>query len=197
MLQVTKIEPKFFSDKKRKIKKPKESTAWKELADIREDLRKHILDVEQNNMCIYCQKHITANNKKSNIDHYKTRKLYPELTLDYENLFVSCNHNSHCSSHKDRLPLKRADYQNILNPLSKELEGAFDYTSFGEIEPLNQKAKITQECFNLNHISLVEERKLIIQNFDAYRELDEDILVEYLGGYIDLIRELKKAIKCK
>ena len=36
MLQVTKVEPKFFRDKKRKIKKPKESTAWKELADIRE-----------------------------------------------------------------------------------------------------------------------------------------------------------------
>ena len=116
----------------------------------------------------------------------------PELTLEYENLFVSCNHNSHCSSYKDRLPLTKEDYQNILNPLSEELATAFDYTSFGEIEALNKKAKFTQESFNLNHISLVEERKLIIQNFESYREFDEDILVECLGGHIGLIRELKK-----
>ncbi len=192
MLRVTKVEPKFFSDKKRKIKKPKESIAWKELADIRENLRSHILSQEQANMCIYCEKKINANSHKSNIDHYKTRKLYPELTLDYENLFVSCNHNAHCSSHKDRLPLTKEDYQNILNPLSEELNYAFDYTAFGEIEPLTQKAKFTQDSFNLNHISLVEERKLIVQNFENYREFDENILVECLGGHIGLIRELKK-----
>jgi len=192
MLRVTKIEPKLFSNKKRKIKKPKESKAWRELADIREDLRSHILSQEQDNMCIYCEKQISASSQKSNIDHYKTRKLYPELTLNYNNLFVSCNHNAHCSSHKDRLPLTKEDYQNILNPLSIELDNAFGYTSFGEIEPLNKKAKFTQESFNLNHISLVEERKLIIQNFESYKEFDEDILVECLGGHIGLIRELKK-----
>ena len=186
MLRVTKIEPKFFSDKKRKIKKPKESTAWRELADIRENLRSYILSKEQSDMCIYCEKKITSNNQKSNIDHYKTRKLYPELTLDYNNLFVSCNHNAHCSSYKDRLPLTKEDYQNILNPLSIELDNTFGYTSFGEIEPLNKKALFTQDSFNLNHISLVEERKLIIQNFESYREFDEDILVECLGGHIGL-----------
>jgi uncharacterized protein (TIGR02646 family) len=195
MFRVSKVEPKFFSDKKRKIKKPKESTAWRELADIREDLRSHILGQEQGAMCIYCEKKITADSQKSNIDHYKTRKLYPELTLDYENLFVSCNHNAHCSSHKDRLPLQKEDYQNILNPLSEELENAFDYTSFGEIEPLNKKVEFTQDSFNLNHISLVEERKLIVQNFESYREFDEDILVECLGGHIGLIRALKKEME--
>ena len=194
MRQIIKNEPSYFTTVKTKVKLPKTKEAWANeyINKIRFKLRSDMLLEEQMLLCAYCEKEIDESPKSSNIDHFKTRNLFPELTLEYKNLFVSCNHNAHCSSHKDRLPLTKEDYQNILNPLSEELEDVFGYTSFGEIEPLTQKAKFTQDSFNLNHISLVEERKLIIQNFENYREFDENILVECLGGHIGLIRELKK-----
>lgn len=191
MLQVTKAEPKFFSDEKKKITKPKESSAWNEIGSIRADLRKHILESEQSSMCAYCEKKIISDSKKSNIDHFKTRNLHPELTLDYNNFFVSCNYPNHCSSKKDNIGLKKNDYEKIINPLDKDLDENFSYTHFGDIEGKNEKAKFTIDTFALNNISLVEERKEIIRNFELYKEFDELILVDAFSGHINLIKYLK------
>jgi len=190
MLQVSKTEPKFFSDKKKKILKPKESDAWSELGDIRADLREYILENEQSSMCAYCEKKITSDSKKSNIDHYKTRNLHPELTLDYNNFFVSCNNLNHCSSKKDNIGLNKNDYENMMNPLDKDLDENFSY-ALGEIEGKNKKANFTIDTFALNNISLVEERKEIIRNFEFYKEFDEITLVDAFRGHVNLIRYLK------
>jgi len=79
MLKVeNKSEPIFFIKAKN----------WGDIQEIRFKLREDILQ-EQKSMCAYCEKFISANKEKSNIDHFKTRNLFPNLVFDYENLFIS------------------------------------------------------------------------------------------------------------
>ena len=41
---------------------------------------------EQSLLCSYCEREIDADPNISNIDHFKKRDLFPNLTLDYNNL---------------------------------------------------------------------------------------------------------------
>lgn len=189
MLQVNKNEPNFFTETKKKIRKPKESNAWNEISSIRSDLREYILTDEQNSMCAYCEKKITSNPNKSNIDHFKTRNLYPELTLAYSNLFISCNNPTHCSSIKDNIGLTKEDYNNLISPLNSD--DNFTYSVTGDVLPKNAKASYTINTFSLNHISLIEERKQIMQNFHYMKDFTSDELFEAFGSHKSLILYLK------
>jgi uncharacterized protein (TIGR02646 family) len=190
MLFVTKTEPDFFSDKKKKIKNQKSSDAWDEIGDIRADLREYILTNEQDGMCAYCEKKITSDKDKSNIDHFKTRNHFPNLTLEYDNLFVSCNNQNHCSNKKDNLGLQKDEFEEILNPASNEVKNSFSYKA-GIMIGKTSKAKYTIDVFNLNNISLEKERNKIVQNFEYYKELDTSVLIDALGGHKNLILHLK------
>nr|WP_294482137.1 retron system putative HNH endonuclease [uncultured Bacteroides sp.] len=58
------------------------------MSPIRQQLRKHILD-EQNNFCAYTELRLYAADD-CHIDHYHTRNLFPDETFKYDNLLVSC-----------------------------------------------------------------------------------------------------------
>lgn len=191
MLQVTKEEPEFFISKKKKISLPNQSTSWEEISDIRSDLRKYILEKEQDNLCVYCEKKITSNREKSNIDHFKTRNLFPHLTFEYNNLFVSCNNTEHCSNHKDKKGLNKEQFDELLTPL-ENIENILEHTYFGEIDSKEVKGKFTIEALNLNYKSLIEERKNIIKNISAYIDFDIETLCDCLGGHKNLIKFLIK-----
>jgi len=192
MLQVNKNEPDFFTTAKKKVKNQKQSDAWNEISSIRAEVREYILTNEQNSMCAYCEKKTDSNPKKSNIDHFKTRNIHPELTLEYSNLFVSCNNPNHCSSIKDNLGLKKEDFIKLISPLNNTDEN-FTYSNTGDILGQNDNAIFTKDAFALNHISLVEERKQIIQNFECMKDFTEDELAGAFESHKSLISYLKKS----
>ena len=167
MFKISKTEPIYFSKAKSKVKLPKISGAWEEspIRAISEKLRGDILLEEQNLLCAYCEKEIDAHRDNSNNDHFKTRNLFPEETLNYHNLLISCNSRGRsCSSSKDsqKSILKyREDYDNIVNPTVENPDNFFDYLPTGEIVAKNDKAKYTIELFNLNNKSLIACRKNI------------------------------------
>jgi len=74
MFQVTKNEPKFFIDAKKKVKKPNENSAWsdKNIKNIKQELALHILK-EQNGLCIYCEKIVKDYPNDCHIDHFKKK----------------------------------------------------------------------------------------------------------------------------
>ena len=191
MIQVTKVEPNFFSIKKNHITNQKESISWNKISDIRTELREYILSSEQNNMCAYCEKKITSNKDKSNIDHFRTRHCFPELTLEYSNLFVSCNSFLHCSSKKDTSNLTRENFNNLISPFENKNDDNFTFSHTGDILGKNEKANFTKDTFELNHLSLTEERKTIILNFEYYKDLSEEELIDSLNGHSSLIKHLK------
>ncbi len=186
MLKISKTEPLYFTHAKSKVREPNIKGAWGDnnIALIREQLRDDILNNEQNGLCVYCEKKILSCAKKSNIDHFETRNLVPEKTLDYQNLFVSCNTRGRCSNFKDsrKSPLKyKADYENIVYPLKEGSDAFFDYLTSGEITPLSDKEAFTVEVFNLNQQSLRDERKLLADTLMCCGGLSLEEIFEAFG----------------
>lgn len=187
MFLIHKNEPYYFTVAKNKVKTPKVKWAWEDRAirKISEKLREYILLDEQNLCCAYCQKEIDASKYCSNIDHFKTRNLFPELTLEYNNLLVSCNTKNRCSSSKDSqtsILKTREDYKKIVNPVSDNPDEYFDYLATGEIIGKNEKAQFTIELFNLKDTSLTQcrlEVAKVLVSIDLSVEEICDILPDY------------------
>ena len=190
MFQVSKVEPDFFKRAVSKVNNPKQSSAWSDsnIKGIREDLRNHILNDEQGGLCIYCEVKVDD----THVEHYKTRSHFPQLTLEYDNLIVSCNDNNHCAKYKDnKYKISKDAYVKFINPVLENPQDFLDYTAYGEIcakGNLNEidieKAEKTIEILNLNYKSLVEDRKRVA---DCVLYVKDDIKIlddmYYLKNY--------------
>jgi len=199
MFKITKNEPKYFTVAKSKIKLPKVKGAWnsKEIMEIRPKLRGDILLEEQNLLCAYCEKAIDDNPNYSNIDHFKTRNLFPEETLNYENLLVSCNSYNRCSSFKDKNIKSKDDYKNIINPVVENPDEYFDYLITGEIIAKNSKAEFTIYIFQLQSEALIESR---LQVYEALKHIDNlsvDEICELFPDYHSFIKSIYPKLKNK
>jgi len=199
MFRINKAEPAFFTINKKKVKLPKIKNAWgdKHIISINSKLRNYILSKEQYNLCAYCEKEINSDSLKSNIDHFKKRVLFPEETLNYENLFISCNNKNRCSNFKgsNRRKLSKNDYENIINPTLENPSNFFNYLPTGEIYPKSnldkinkKKAIFTIEIFQLNEIDLVNERKTIMKSlFYLKNQISKKEVIDILNSYRSFI----------
>jgi len=185
MRQITKSEPTYFTQAKKKVLLPKVKGAWDDvnISAIRARLRADMLRDEQTSQCAYCGKAIDADSKNSNIDHFKTRDCYPEMTLEYSNLLVSCNTKDRCSTFKDTHVKSRDEYDNIVNPTIENPNDFLEYLLTGEIVARNTKGQRTIDIFNLRDVSLTQCRLQIMRTLEGITNLplDEikDILCEY------------------
>ena len=66
------------------------------------------LYAEQTGQCVYCGRKVSlARLREYHIEHFRPRSRYPELELDYSNLFLSCGPDSEpetrqtCGNHND------------------------------------------------------------------------------------------------
>jgi len=180
MFKITKTEPSFFTDAKARVRTPRTSDAWSydEIASIRVRLREHILLQEQNLLCAYCEKEIDNEKENSNIDHFKLRDKYPEKTLEYENLLVSCNSKGRCSSYKDSHISSKDDYEKIVNPVIEDPDDFFEYMLTGSIvaKDDSEKARFTIDIFQLNQAGLIEQRLNLTRSLKELNLSLEEIL---------------------
>lgn len=123
--------PSFFTNNTSNL------SSWSQYrsADKR-NLKDHILNKEQNHLCIYCETKIDINT--SHLEHIKPKSLSPStLTFDYKNISVSCNgdcHNRlgdeksyHCGHRKDKNDTL-FDETMFLNPIEiVDLRTYFEY----------------------------------------------------------------------
>jgi uncharacterized protein (TIGR02646 family) len=198
VFKITKVEPDFFTQAKSTVKLPLVSDAWRDPAIevIRRQLRAHILHHEQNGLCCYCEKKLDAYRDNSNIDHFKLKAghLFPQKTLEYTNLVVSCNTTGRCSSHKDKTIKSRGEYDNIVNPIDENPDDYFDYLVTGEIVPINDNAKanFTIDIFKLGRNesdSLSQARKQLAETLRNLSNLSlEDIYESFGNEYQSFIR---------
>lgn len=88
---------------------------------------------EQGHACCYCGRRIAASN--SHIEHFRPQKTYPQLALDYANLFASCNaeagikSKTHCGQAKGH----QFDEALHLSPCDAGCERCFVYGLDGQI----------------------------------------------------------------
>jgi uncharacterized protein (TIGR02646 family) len=201
MFKIDKNEPDFFKKAKSKVKKPKISNAWSssEIENIRPKLRGYILLEEQNLLCAYCEKEIDDNPRNSNIDHFRLKAghLFPEKTLDYNNLLVSCNTEGRCSKYKDKHIKSKKDYDNIINPVIENPNDFFDYLITGEIVAKNQKAKFTINIFQLDNQALIRQRKDIADTLEHIDLSLEEIYNEFGNEFHSFIRAIYPKLKQK
>lgn len=189
MLKVNKgNEPTEFTEYKRKNK----IINWDSYNhDIKEILRKKLLEEQEESRCPYCEVKILLEN--SHIEHIKPRDKFPQLLSEYENFIACCNDNQRCGATKSNR------WNNLfINPVSENPEEYFTYDiKTGRILPLSDsgnnfnRANITIEILNLNESRIVAIRKKYIKHFletsSEYRE--------YLDHFPSLKRFLEKSIK--
>jgi uncharacterized protein (TIGR02646 family) len=201
MLNINKNEPAYYRTSKRGVRNPRQSNAWedKNILKIKALLRDYILSNEQSSLCAYCEKEIDSNSKYSNIDHFKTRNLFPQYTLNYNNLLVSCNSRSHCSHIKDNCGLNQESYRNIIDPVTENPDNYFEYGFAGDIfakncltEIYKTKSEFTIKVFDLNNRSLIEDRKKITMSIKALKEQGASLheILESLKYYQSFTRSI-------
>lgn len=166
MKKITKTEPAFFRNYIRKNK----PANWAAINEIRADLRKNILEFDQHLQCAYCESAIDSEASYSHIDHFKRKHFFPELTFAYDNLLVSCNNPNHCALHKDTKVKSREIYDKIINPVIEDPTKFFDYYTNGKLVSKNEKAKFTEETFNLNHPGLKQRRNNVAWAVIGYKD---------------------------
>jgi len=158
MLKINKNKPIFYDEM---IKNKK---VWSDYLD-KKDLKEHLV-LEQDNMCAYCESKIS---KQAHIEHFYTRNLFPQLTFDYNNLFISCNTEKTCGKHKDSYHLKKDEFDEFYSPINIDIN-EFDYAITGELTAKTDKAQKTIDVFNLNHRVLIEKRYKIMKQINNYKE---------------------------
>jgi uncharacterized protein (TIGR02646 family) len=137
---------------------------------------------EQGHICAYCMRRISLDRKNGKpcieIEHYRSRKLHPELSLRWENMIGVCNGDTvsegHCDKAKGKNDYKGVFVQgkangkvklNILNPLEiNKSEKIITYSSFGEILP---------------NLEDNESQNRIVEDLDCILNLNNEKLREY------------------
>lgn len=162
---------------------------------------KNSLLSEQKNICCYCECRIS--NANSHIEHFKPKdpSLFPELQLEYSNLFASCTKqpigslDEHCGHKKGNF------FSNdLVSPLEVDCSSHFTYKMNGKIDGCDQRGRVTVEKLHLDSALLDNQRKSLIDFFlsiindaDLQREIDAhlDESVPVLGEFFTMIEYLR------
>ena len=190
MKQLVKGETPDFLTKFITHNQPK---VWDDISSIRQQLRKHILN-EQNNFCAYTELRINSIDD-CHIDHYHTRNIFPDETFSYTNLLVSCNSENYGAKHKDQQVKKKEDYKELINPIEDLPTDFITFGLTGKVQAVNDciKGEQTISFFNLNEKNLVQRRKTAVENLLQMKDyLTEDEMVASLGEFETMIRQLYK-----
>lgn len=134
-------------------------------------LRKRLLE-DQGYICCYCGRRIDESNTK--IEHIMPQKLFPELSLDFNNMLASCDggekdrsegvkknkHGLHCDS-------KKKDQMIPCSPLEDIIESLFVYFADGTVNGAG-KGDDMVNILALNTPFLVHQRKAAIDNYGIF-----------------------------
>lgn len=175
-----------------KMPEPVRFTEWKNAAnddwvpsfdnmasDVKEKLKASLIK-EQRGICCYCESKLIKND--SHIEHFRPQERFQELSLDYNNLFCSCQSNlkkgdpRHCGNAKGEW----FDEELLISPLSPDCASHFCYTADGHVFPANSTdaaAKETIKRLALDCPKLVDSRKAVLEHFLDDSISDEEALL--------------------
>ena len=169
---------------------------------------------EQGHVCCYCGQSIEQST--SHIEHFRPQAARPDLALDYDNLLASCIREMkpgtplHCGHAKGN----GFDEALHLSPLESAIEGRFQYTLDGQIQPtdpadaaavhmrhllkldialLNEsRADAIERVFTLDVLTTVTRAELEVL-IGGYRRRDDQGRFEHLGHVLARFAEQRLA----
>ena len=185
--------PQFFIDDTKELREAIKITPNNEKKDIwdyhyktKRELKRYLLEVEQNWLCGYCEAKLEETFEKEkrenrdfiHIEHIKPKHLdYDNLSFDYYNLLVSCSGRCFTQNNK---PLtcghkkgNKFDENLFLNPLKYyDIRDYFIYTPNGQIGASlknKEKSKYTMDLLELNGFNnkLLEARVIALEEFKS------------------------------
>ncbi len=152
--------------------------------------------------CAYCE---SAIYHAGHIEHFRRKNVshHPELTFNWENLFLACDSNKHCGHYKDRPSTLPYNPDHLIKPDEDDPDHYLYFYSSGVVrvrEKLSdgdrQRANETIIVFGLNDSSLVGSRakavsvyrKKIFGDLDEIASWEPDDREAYLQSEIESTR---------
>ena len=152
----------------KKPNKPNFFESWiKDKQGYGYQLREFMLEKEQQNVCCYCEKGITASVEYSHIEHIRPQSKFKKLQHDYNNLVVSCQTKGRCGKAKgDKFN------KHFIVPTEENPEDYLTYSANGEIRAIdnNIKAIETIDILKLNNPKLVGARRTLFIQLNQMRD---------------------------
>lgn len=167
---------------------------WDNVSKGTKKLWRDQLFEEQKGLDAYTEEILSLDNKTTtHIDHFKKRVHHPELTFDWENLFLANhqNNNAYGADAKDNgtNKIEKDKYEDLIHPAEEDPHEYFTYNLRGEICPREgldntrrKKAQFTIDTFCLNSPALQDKRKEILRILWGYQDQFEESF-EYLKCY--------------
>ena len=128
------------------------------------------LFAEQTGQCVYCGRGISLDRKQNyHIEHFRPQSKFPNLQLDYANMFLSCEPDTDrgarntCGHHKGDW----FEEDCHIPPAPEACSERFRFRSSGRISgDGTPEADKMIGTLNLNHRELVTERQVMIEALD-------------------------------
>jgi uncharacterized protein (TIGR02646 family) len=162
----------------------RENEEWKPAYPFNESaVRTAVVDSLNNcqrGLCVYCGRKLNLSKpgKSFHIEHFRPQSRFKKLSVDFENLFLSCGHESAngtrsqtCGTYKDQW-FEEAAY---VDPQYPGCMNFFNFHLSGNVSPNPEEAISSQnmiEKLNLNHPELKVDRAELFKYLDN-EDLDE------------------------
>ena len=129
---------------------------------------------EQGSVSAYTEEPLSGD---THIDHFRKRDMFPNLTFDWNNLFVDGMSEGYGAKFKDK-NIKKGDYALLISPAEENVERFFSYMQNGEIVVAKglsandaKRAAFTIKAFNLTDSRLTARRASVIKSIHDYSDL--------------------------
>lgn len=148
--------------------------------------------------CAYCE---SAIYHEGHIEHFrrKNKAHFPQLTFDWQNLFLACGSHHHCGHYKDRKAAPPYDPNLLIKPDVDDPSEFLHFHSSGEVRVRSglqqheiERAEATIRVFGLDKPqlngarakSVSSYRKLVNKDLNELESWPADLRCEYIAGEI-------------
>jgi len=172
------------------------SNTWDDLTALDKQEIRTSLQQMQSDRCAYCEGEALH---KGHIEHFRRRHCFPDLTFDWDNLFLSCDSRAHCGHYKDRPKAAPYNPNDLIKPDVDAPDTFLYFHSSGEVlvrrgasaEEIH-RAEETIRVFNLNDGQLKAQRRKVLKIYmqhapgilEEFEQWDEQLRREYIEAEI-------------
>ena len=130
---------------------------------VKQDIREQ-LAAEQGYLCAYCMSRIEPDEQRMKVEHWHSRKKYPEKQLSYANLLGCCYGNEGSPDSNAHCDTKKHDEDLLFSPAESSHHSKMKIRYLGDGTIKSDDAAFNRqlnEVLNLNFYRLKENRKSV------------------------------------
>jgi len=127
---------------------------------------------EQRGLCVYCGRKLDMSRpgKTFHIEHFRPQETYPNHSVDYDNLYLSCGQEAPTGGHAQTCGTKKDSWfeeESHIAPTYAQCTQSFTFHLNGNLSGKCEKSSKMVTVLNLNHRELTKDREELIKSIDA------------------------------